>query len=343
MYNPYMKKIISYFLYKSTATILFLGALFFYVNTIAQPVNCGGVLTIEPYVVSNPAFNGQDISCGGASDGEVCVNVLAGTGSYSYQWVGGPLTQCYSGVDAGTYTVIVTDLGSGEVCFANIQVNEPAPLTVFTFSITPPTCNTNCDGSGSAIIIGGTAPVDYLWGSGETGFLASSLCVGSNQLTVTDANGCTFDTIFAISTPTPIYPNVDVDSVSCFSFCDGSAESFPSGGNGTPYQFSWVDNSSSLEVSTLSSASGLCAGSYTVTVTDPNLCSDDTTVIIESPTEIVISTVSSDDALCSYSCDGSTTVSASGGTTPYISVEWFDGIIGTGLSTGVTGFTNNTL
>ena len=139
-------------------------------ETFAQPVNCGGVLTIDPYVVSNPAFNGQDISCGGASDGEVCVDVIAGSGSYSYQWVGGPMTQCYNGVDAGTYTVIVFDLISGEQCFASVQVNEPAPLTVFTFSITPPSCNTNCDGSGSAIIIGGTSPVNYLWGSGETGF-----------------------------------------------------------------------------------------------------------------------------------------------------------------------------
>ena len=36
-------------------------------------------------------------------------------------------------------------------------------------------------------------------------------------------------------------------------------------------------------------------------------------------------------------------MSASGGTLPYSSVEWFQGVIGSGSSTGVTGFTNSAL
>ena len=86
----------------------------------------------------------------------------------------------------------------------------------------------------------------------RTGFVfsASSLCVGVNTLDVTDNNGCFFDTTFNINTPTAIYPNVVVTDVSCFGDCDGIVESFPSGGNGTPYQFSWVDNSTSNVIST---------------------------------------------------------------------------------------------
>ena len=59
-----------------------------------------GTLTIDAVVTSD--YNGQDVSCADSSDGTICVNILAGTGPYTYQWVGGPTTQCYNGVDAGT-------------------------------------------------------------------------------------------------------------------------------------------------------------------------------------------------------------------------------------------------
>jgi len=311
-------------------------------NYSAQ-TTCGS-LTIDAVVTSD--YNGQDVSCADSSDATICVNVLAGSGSYNYQWVGGPsgpTAQCYSGVDAGTYTVIVTDIVSGQVCFEDVIVNEPAPLTVFSFNISDPTCNTTCDGSGTAIVIGGTSPVNYLWGSGETGFTANNLCVGVNTLDVTDDNGCFFDTTFNINTPTAIYPNVVVTDVSCFGDCDGIVESFPSGGNGVPYQFSWVDNSTSNVISTTEIANGLCTGSYTVTVTDPNLCNDDTVVFVNTPTPIVISVDNSTDATCSYICDGTTTVSVSGGTLPYLSIEWFQGSIGSGIPTTFTGLTIDSL
>ncbi len=51
------------------------------------PLTCAG-LTIQVCVSSD--YNGSDISCADSSDGVVCVSVLAGSGSYSYQWVGGP-------------------------------------------------------------------------------------------------------------------------------------------------------------------------------------------------------------------------------------------------------------
>ena len=148
---------------------------------------------------------------------------------------------------------------------------------------------------------------------------------------------------FTINTPTHIFPNVTVTDASCFGDCDGIVESFPSGGNGAPYQFSWVNNATSSVVSTSSIANGLCAGSYTVTVDDVNSCSDDTVVVVNSPTPIVISFDNSSDASCSYICDGTASVSVSGGTLPYFSVEWFQGTIGAGSSTGETGLTINSL
>ena len=37
---------------------------------------------------------------------------LDGVGPYSYFWVGGPMAQTWSGLGAGTYTIIVVDNGT---------------------------------------------------------------------------------------------------------------------------------------------------------------------------------------------------------------------------------------
>ncbi|MBC8475176.1 MAG: SprB repeat-containing protein, partial [Bacteroidetes bacterium] len=58
----------------------------FSVSYSAQ-TTCGS-LTIEAVVTSD--YNGQDVSCADSSDGTICVNIIAGTGPYNYQWVGGP-------------------------------------------------------------------------------------------------------------------------------------------------------------------------------------------------------------------------------------------------------------
>ena len=120
---------------------LVFGFLLFALSYSAQ-TTCGS-LTIDAVVTSD--YNGQDISCANSSDGTICVSIIAGTGPYNFQWVGGPTgagAQCYSSVDAGTYTVIVTDLGTGQACFTSVIVNEPPAQIVFSFNLADPSCNT---------------------------------------------------------------------------------------------------------------------------------------------------------------------------------------------------------
>ena len=291
----------------------------------------------------NSNYNGEDISCNGANDGEVTVNVTGGSGNYSYGWVNGPSTPTWSGLGAGTYTVIVNDIDNpGQLCFTNVSLTEPAPLTVVVFNITPPSCNEIPDGSGTAILSGAVGTTNYVWGNGETGFTAIQLTTGSNQLTVTDANSCTFDTTFNINVPTPIYPEVTVTNELCQGNCDGEVISNPLGGNGNPYNFVWEDAGNNI-ISNVSSANNLCVGTYQVSVTDFKGCSGDTVVVVGTPTPISILPGASSNATCSYNCDGSSEVSISGGSPPYVGIEWFQGLIGGGTNTGLTGLTNNQL
>lgn len=97
-------------------------------------------------------------------------------------------------------------------------------------------------------------------------------------------------------------------NLNCNADSNGSASVTPSGGTG-PYTYSWAPSGG-----TMSSATGLKAGSYTVTVTDNNGCTLTDTITITQPTAIMLTdTVTSDTG----NCNGWAEVMASGGTGPY--------------------------
>ena len=109
--------------------------------------------------------------------------------------------------------------------------------------------------------------------------------------------------------------SVDVD---CNGACNGSATVTPGGAATPPYTYEWND----LNSQTDSIATGLCAGTYSVTVFDNVGCSDTTTVTINEPAALTTST-SGVDASCFGACDGTATVSVGGGIGPY-TYTWND-------------------
>ncbi|HTB30582.1 MAG TPA: gliding motility-associated C-terminal domain-containing protein, partial [Bacteroidia bacterium] len=98
-------------------------------------------------------------------------------------------------------------------------------------------------------------------------------------------------------------------NVSCSGNCNGTATANPSGGN-APYTYSWSNGQ------TIQTATGLCAGSYTVNVTDNTGCSSSTTVTITSPLPLSTA-ITTNTIYCHNSCDGVAIVNVSGGTSPY--------------------------
>ena len=52
---------------------------------------------------------GTNIDCHGNVNGMATVSATGGTPNYSYSWSNGATTQSISGLQAGTYTVTVTD------------------------------------------------------------------------------------------------------------------------------------------------------------------------------------------------------------------------------------------
>lgn len=305
---------------------------------------CGN-LTVTLAVTSD--YNGEDVSCNGACDGEITVTATSvGGGPYSYQFNDnlGPWTSqtVYPGLCADSYTVCVTDSsdqllpGIYNVCCDNIDV-DPVPIIVLNvLGVINPSCPDSCDGQAVVSVSGGTGTLTVLWDNGQLGTFPDSLCVGINGVTITDDNGCLATDSVVILTPPPIIPNVTVIDASCNGVCNGSAFATPSGGNGAPWTYDWGPDP--ITGDGTDTVTGLCASppTYTLTVTDMAGCPQSTTFTVIEPPPLVVTVDNVTDNVCFVDCLGEITVTASAGTTPY-TYEWFD--CSTGLPIGQTGAT----
>jgi gliding motility-associated-like protein len=256
--------------------------------------------------------------CNGDCQATATAIVTGGSGTFSYTWSNTQSTQTATGLCAGTYLVVVTDLVNGDQVPAFAIVTDPPPLVIF-FSNTSPLCNGQCNGSSSASVAGGTAPYSYLWQPGmQTTPMITNQCAGIYTLTVTDANGCTVTQPSVITQPPVLSPNGSRTNVSCFGLCDGTASVAPSGGT-APYSYLWAPGNQ-----TTASISGLCPGSYTCTVTDNNGCQSAYVAVITQPALLQVSATHTNTS-CNAACDGTATSTITGGTAPY-TYQWLPGL-----------------
>ena len=249
---------------------LMVGTYFVTVTDSAGCVSTGSATITEPSGIAI-TMTTADPSCGN-SDGAINAAVSGGSSPYTYQW-DDPNTQttaAATGLAAGTYTVTVTD-ASGCISTASVNLSNPnAPLLFITSA--DATCNGSTDGLASVSVTGGVSPFTYLWSSGATVAIVTNLGVGTYSITVTDANSCIAIASAIINGPPPF--SVLSTITNDMGSCDGSANLSVSGG--TPsYSFSWDNGQAD------STATGLCAGNYSVTITDVNGC--DTTVTVTVP------------------------------------------------------------
>jgi len=112
-----------------------------------------------------------------------------------------------------------------------------------------------------------------------------------------------------------------VKAVSCFGGSDGEATAIGAGGT-APYTYSW----NTSPVQTTAKATGLAAGTYRVTVTDSKTptpsCTNFVDVIITQPTAVLAATaIQNSPVKCKGESNGSATVTAFGGTSPY-TYDW---------------------
>jgi hypothetical protein len=249
------------------------------------PMHSGVRLLTRPNSGANWVANGNNLSAVGNTARRSNLNIL------SAEYAFGDTTSCSLPVTSAiTGNNAVCARVTGEVYSV---VNTPG--STYSWTVTEGTI-TSGDGTNSITVDWGPNAV-----SGEVQVIENNGCADGAPVTLT-----------VTLTEAP-YSSISKSDLDCFGASDGSITVTPVGGIPV-YSYLW----STLE--TTPGISGLSAGDYTVTVTDGNTCSWDTTVSILEPAQIVLSS-SSTDVSCFGGNNGTATVTASGGTPPY-TYQW---------------------
>jgi hypothetical protein len=278
--------------------------------TLTVTDSCGaigiGYIYIDETTMDVDAYELTEATCNGG--GSTDVYVYYGTPPYTYSWSpSGETTAIATGLSAGEYTLTVTDsCGNSGVGYVYLYQTT---IDVDAYELTEANCNEG--GSAMAYIYDGAPPYTYSWApSGGNKDTATGLSAGEYTLTVTDSCGnSSIGYVYIYQDILEAYAYTDT-YVSCNGTNTGSATAY--GYDGTsPYTYDWTPSGE-----TTATATGLSAGSYTVTVTDN--CGDVATATIttfEYPVDVYAYALTT--VPCHGGNTGSVTADVYDGTAPY--------------------------
>lgn len=203
------------------------------------------------------------IPCNGGP-GLMAVGGLGGSGQFSYQWSNGDMGVVTEVWLPGTYTVTMTDMGSGCSKTASLEIGITGTLLV-NASWADISCFGLHDGTATAVALTGLAPFTWQWAGGSTDSVQTGLSAGVYALTMNDSRGCSGSATVTISEPPALAGSVQALTN---ILCPGaSTEIWVSASGGTPpWHYDWNTGA------TDSVLAQITAGTYTVTLTDARDC-----------------------------------------------------------------------
>ena len=280
-------------------------------------------------------INVSDVSCNGGDDGSVSLGIIGGTAPYTLVgYIGAnnvllgqhiPYATIVTGLSAGSHTFLAVDANLCPVV-AHTTVDEPTLLIADVVTSTDVSCNGGSDGTATVYATGGTTPYGYAWSNGQTTVTATGLSAGTHSVTVTDANGCQESEEVMIGEPDvlSLTENFTIN-VSCYGGSDGYIYMQTNGGT-APYNYNW-GGPVPQPIANAEDAQNIAAGTYSVTVTDANGCTDSVEgIVITEPTELTVTIGNVNNADCAGNETGSATATAAGGTGSY-TYAWSNGDI----------------
>ena len=248
-----------------------------------------------------------DVGCFGESTGSINLDFTGGQPPFVYDWTGTAFDgqEDPSGVPAGTYDVTITDANNCSMV-SSITVDQPTELTTTT-STTDVLCSGESTGSATALPSGGVGGYTYLWCDGQTSDVATNLPAGACSVTITDGNGCELISSVTVSEPPVLTATVaTVTAADCNGAATGSIDLTVGGGVGG-YTYTWTGGAAPV-----ANPQNLLAGTYAVTITDGNNCSQTLSgIVVQQPTPISLTYVTADPD-CNIN-NGSINVSPMGG------------------------------
>jgi gliding motility-associated-like protein len=315
-----------------------------YLVLVVDAVGCSQTAQVsvtEPAQLTLSTFN-ANISCNGGNDGSINVSVVGGLAPYLFGLNGSipDNSNNFVNLTAGTYTIDVFDRNN---CTTQLitTLTEPDTLLI-DVQFTP----ISCSGVNSTVTLtaqGGVPPFSYfLDGDIQNNGIFTNVTEGYHTCQITDAKGCSSNSFFTITAPSPITLDYTATDVSCFGNADATITVTASGGTGL---LSYQLDGGTLQTSTV--FTGVSAGSHILAVTDIALCHATAQILINTPEALNISAqIQSDFNGSSISCagaaDGAAIATGMGGAFPYTYV-WSNGNTGAAVSDLTSGTYNVTI
>lgn len=280
--------------------------------TITSSVNLSAANT-----VAFSQFTSTNVGCFGTPLGSISSTANGGNPAYQYTLNGG-IPQAngnFTNLGAGVYNVVATD-ASGCTVSSQVTIVSSGTVQINSLNSTNSLCFSPATGT---ITVSGTVsntPITYSLtpGGNNTSGNFNNLPGGVYVVTVSDAAGCTVTSSVTITSPPAMsFTNVQIVFPPCYGGI-GSISLTGSGGN-PPYTYN-INNGPYGSTSTWNN---LNAGSYTIGLQDANGCLHDTTIQLLEPPQLQFNGIVSVNSSCNVAqSTGSISVTASGGTPPYI-------------------------
>jgi hypothetical protein len=259
-------------------------------------------------------------SCNGATDGSAIVTVTGGTPAYSFLWNTGFTGTVITNAIGGDYSVIVTDR-NGCRTRANAGIVAPTAIALAVEAIQPVACRGNATGAINLAVNGGSAPYTYRWSNFSTNANLTAAPAGTYSVTVTDSRSCSavLDNL-VINEPARILTITTsyAELPRCGCGTDAAIGIDVSGGS-EPYTYLWSNTMTTEDITNVG------PGSYIVTVTDANGCSETHTQAIEcGARQLEASVIRVQGPTCNGRTDGLIDINVVGGTAP-LRFRWSNG------------------
>ena len=291
-----------------------------YTVTITDQSQCSVIATVTinnqaaPQITNTQTINA---TCGN-NNGSITLTTTGGTGNLVYTWTDlVSTTNTANNLSPQTYTVTITDQNGCNTNTTAIIVNQNAPQITDT-QVSNATCG-NANGSATITVTGGISPINYTWTDAvSTTNTANNLSAQTYTITITDSNQCSnVVNIVVDDTPLPQIDSLWLSPATCGN-ANGSVTVWASSGTGA-LSYVWAD-----AVSNGASAQNLNAGTYSVTITDANNCSINTTATIAQQDAPTLSVLFATPTNCNTN-NGQIDMQVTGGTSPFV-YTWTDAV-----------------
>jgi hypothetical protein len=277
----------------TSVSIQFNAIIYFWIDDIkVGPVASVAAPSITAQPANKAICTGSNTSFSITADNATSYQWQVNTGS-GFSNISGNST--YSGASSSTLTLTNASTamsGYQYRCLVGGSTTVPSnSATLFVSGLsssasqTNIACNGTATGAASITVGGGVAPYTYIWSNGATTSSVTGLAPGVYSVTATDANGCSTSRNFTITQPTAINVTSSQTNVSCNGGSNGTATVTANGGVG-PYTYSWAPMGG-----TAATATGLVAGTYSVTITDQYGCQTTRNFTITQPAAMQIGRV----------------------------------------------------